>query len=302
VDTPLLGAFFTMAAVFTGVMLGRRAVLQWCPVLAAVTLPIAAVRPWAEVLVLAASMAALFAASGGVTAFAREAAEAQLRRERVAGEAVLAERAASQQQQAEVLRSGVFGLEREVVAIRDSTAATAVSTEELAASVRDLARNIGDTERLVVQTSDRAANARAIVSSLGERTTAILSAAEIIKSVAEQTNLLALNATIEAARAGEAGRGFAIVASEVRSLATGTAASAREIGRNVDDVMAAVDAAIAAVKGIADDADVIRERQSAVAAAVVQQSAVVDAIAASAAVSATSTEAIAGAVAELERR
>lgn len=99
-----------------------------------------------------------------------------------------------------------------------------------------------------------------IIESLGEDSQAIGGIIEVIKGVAEQTNLLALNAAIEAARAGEQGRGFAVVADEVRSLASQTQNSAEKINAIINQLLKHVGEAADIIKDSVEQANASEEQ------------------------------------------
>ncbi|MBD9481487.1 methyl-accepting chemotaxis protein [Pseudomonas sp. PDM14] len=103
------------------------------------------------------------------------------------------------------------------------------------------------------QLSQRASTSRELIERLSKRSEEIQRVTQVIQSIASQTNLLALNAAIEAARAGEHGRGFAVVADEVRGLAARTASATEEVGVMVRDIQQDTSAAVEQIRQLSED-------------------------------------------------
>ncbi len=147
----------------------------------------------------------------------------------------------------------------------------AAATEELSSSITEISRQVQTSARMAGEAVNQAQKTNERVGELAKAASSIGDIVALINGIAEQTNLLALNATIEAARAGEAGRGFAVVASEVKQLAEQTAKATGEISEQVGGMQAATSESVAAIKEIGSTIGGLAEIASAIAAAVEEQ-------------------------------
>jgi methyl-accepting chemotaxis protein len=179
--------------------------------------------------------------------------------------------------------------------------AVASATEELSSSVNEIGRQVQESARMANDAVDQARNTNDRVGELSRAAARIGDVVELINTIAGQTNLLALNATIEAARAGEAGRGFAVVASEVKALAEQTAKATGDIGQQINDIQAATQESVGAIKEISITIEKLSEISSTIAAAVEQQGAATQEISRNVQQAALGTQQVSSHITDVER-
>jgi methyl-accepting chemotaxis protein len=155
----------------------------------------------------------------------------------------------------------------------------AAAAEEMSASVTEIGRRVEEARRIAYAAVQQAEQTNDRIGELSQAAARIGDVVQMISAVAGQTNLLALNATIEAARAGEAGRGFAIVASEVKALAAQTAKATEEIGSQIAQMQEATRQSVVAIKDIGNTIAQISDISTGIASAVEEQGAATQEIA-----------------------
>lgn len=156
--------------------------------------------------------------------------------------------------------------------VSGNTRTVSGSIDNLVASIHEIAKNAQDAASTARKAVEMASATSGTMAALGRSSQEIGAVIKVITSIAEQTNLLALNATIEAARAGEAGKGFAVVASEVKELARDTAKATEEIGGRIESMQGDTQRAVEAIAEIGKVIEQIDSLQTKIAAAVEEQS------------------------------
>lgn len=150
----------------------------------------------------------------------------------------------------------------------ERTESLASATTELDAGSQEITRIVTHNTDTITQAAERANETTALINALDTGAEKIEEILTMIQAIAEQTNLLALNATIEAARAGEAGKGFAVVASEVKNLANQTASATDQVTGQISQIQGDTQKAVQAIKNIQDSINSVHDNATNITAAI----------------------------------
>lgn len=177
----------------------------------------------------------------------------------------------------------------------------AAAAEEMVSSIGEISQQIARSTQIAGSAVDQVERTNGDVQRLDDAAKSINDIVGLISDIAEQTNLLALNATIEAARAGEAGKGFAVVASEVKALASQTGAATQNISKHISGIQSATSKAVEAMSSIGGTIHEMSEIATAIAAAMEEQRAAAGEITRSAQEAADGTRDVFANIQEVDR-
>ncbi len=161
------------------------------------------------------------------------------------------------------------------VAMEQSTANASTvgsASEEMSATISQIVENVQEASRISGSAVEQAEKTAEKMEELEQAALAISNITETITDISDKTNLLALNATIEATRAGDAGKGFTVVATEIKELAAQTASATNDIKNQISGIQGTSSASISAINGIVTVINEINDIIAAITSAVEEQS------------------------------